>query len=361
MRLDAAMSSSLGGQPQRISLEDLAALNREISALVASGLPLEPGLRQVAEEFSGPTSVLAQRLAGEMAAGHTLEEAIETQGAVIPPVYRAVVAAGIRSGRLAAALEGYAETAARMAALRRIAGQAVVYPIIVIIVAWVMLVLVVTTILPGYGVFELPNEPWLTRISISGWASFALALVVPATIIALALLWWRRSAAAAGGEQRGRWLQWAPGARRTAVLSGNANFADLLQLLLACRVPLPEALPLAATASGAPSLAAPANDLAEGVAAGQPLHAQTALLRRFPPLVRTVLLADLPENRLIAGLKRARDNYRERAASWLTDMAVLLPVALTFALAIGVVGVYAVIILQPYYTILYELAHWGVR
>ena len=145
------------------------------------------------------------------------------------------------------------------------------------------------------------------------------------------------------------------------MLSTNANFADLLQLLISCRMPLPEALPLAATASGAPSLAAPASDLAQRVAAGQPLHVQTALLRRFPPLVRTVLLADLPENRLIAGLKRARDNYRDRAAAWLTDMAVFLPVALTFALAIGVVGVYAVIILQPYYTILYELTRWGVH
>jgi type II secretory pathway component PulF len=246
-----------------------------------------------------------------------------------------------------------------MAALRRITGQAMVYPIIVVIVAWVMLVLVVTTILPSYGVFELPNQSWLTRIQVSGGAATVLALSVPMAILTLAVVWWRRSAAA--GEQSSRWLSWAPGARRTAALSSNANFADLLQLLLSCQAPLPDALRLAAVASGAPSFVAPASELARRVDEGQPLHAQVELLRSFPPLMRTVLLADLPENRLIAGLKRAADNYRDRAAGWLHDIAVFLPVALTFGLAIGVVGVYAVIILQPYYAILNELTHWGVR
>ncbi len=89
------------------------------------------------------------------------------------------------------------------------------------------------------------------------------------------------------------------------------------------------------------------------------MNDQAALLRPFPPLVRTVLLSDANEEGLLAGLKRAAEVYRERAAGWLGDMAVLLPIGVTLGLAVGVVGVYALAILQPYFSMLKELTHWG--
>jgi general secretion pathway protein F len=263
--------SSTGNEPQRVTLEDLAALNHEVSALVRSGWPLEAGLRQVADELSAGSGRLAARLEEETAAGKTLSQAIAAQGESLPAVYRAVVEAGLKSGRLAAALEGYAETAARMAALRRIAGQAAVYPLIVIIVAWILFVVVATSVMPGYEVMQLHDPPWLSRLRISAGTAWALALVGPVVLIALASMWWRTSGTAAVPTSWRRWFQWAPGARRTTQLSAQANFADLLRLLLVCRVPMTEALPLAASASGGASLEAPASELAARLAAGQPL------------------------------------------------------------------------------------------
>ena len=353
------MSSSPGSEPQRVTLEDLAALNREVSALVRSGLPLEAGLQQVAAEFSGGTSRLAARLAEETSAGKTLAEAVAAQGDSLPPVYRAVVEAGLKSGRLAAALEGFAETAARMAALRQIAGQAAIYPVIVIIVAWLMLVLVVTMVLPSYDILDLPNRAWVTRLHIAPLVAWTLAATVPLVILIAATSWWRASGIPSNAGRGRNWLQWIPGANRTATLGAQANFADLLHMLIASRVPLTEALPLAAHASGAASLEVPAQQLATQLASGHSLQEQTALLRSFPPLVRTVLLSDATEAGLLAGLKRAAEVYRERAAGWLSDMAILLPIAITLGLALGVVGVYALVILYPYFSMLNELTRWN--
>jgi general secretion pathway protein F len=339
-------------------LEDLAALNREISALVRSGLPLEEGLRQVATDFSGPTSRLAARLAADTDAGMSLGEAVAAQGDSLPPVYRAVVEAGLRSGRLSTALEGFAETADRMAALRRIAGQAAVYPLIVVIVAWLMLLFAVAVVLPGYDALEMQQQIWITPLRLSGNMLGLLAVIVPIALFALATIWWRASGESAAAPRHGRWLQWVPGGRRGAMLSGQANFADLLHMLLSCRVPLPEALPLAAMASGAFSLESPAKELAAEIAAGRALASQTGAIRQLPPLVRTAFLANGTEGALLAGLERAAQTYRERAAAWVIDVAVTLPVAITLLLGIGVVGLYGVLMLQPYVSTLHELANW---
>ena len=44
---------------------------------------------------------------------------------------------------------------------------------------------------------------------------------------------------------------------------------------------------------------------------------------------------------------------------WLVDMAVVLPVTITLLLAVGVVGVYALAILQPYFSTLNEMTQWS--
>lgn len=353
------MSSPSGSQPQRVTLEDLAALNREVSALVRSGLPLEAGLQQVADEFGGGTSRLAARFAEETSAGKTLAEAVAAQGDSLPPVYKAVVDAGLKSGRLAAALEGFAETAARMASLRQIAGQAVIYPVMVVIVAWLMLLLIASIAGQGYESLEIHDRFWINAFRVPSSLAWKLAIAVPIVIVAVALLWWRASATMNSSGRLSRWLRRAPGGRRAALLSGYANFADLLHMLLSCRIPLDEALPLAAHASGASALEAPSSELASQIAAGGSLESQLPALRRLPPLVRTALLTGATEASLLAGLQRASHIYRERAAAWIADVTVLLPMAITVALGVGVVGVYALLILHPYFTTLEHLSHWG--
>jgi general secretion pathway protein F len=350
--------SSSGSEPQRVTLEDLAALNREIAALVRCGLPLEAGLRQVADEFNGPTSRLAARLAEETAAGKTLAEAIATQGDTLPAVYHAVIEAGASSGRLAAALEGFAETAARMAALHRIARQAILYPLMVTVIAWWLLLLAASAPLPAYDQVELGEHFWIASWRPATKVLWFLAAVVPLTLVVLMIIWWRRSSTL--GIGRG-WLSWTPGARRAALLCGQANFADLLHTMLTSRVPLPEALPLAASASGLSELQTPVAQLAAQISAGHSLKSQLLPMRRLPPLVRTALLIGPAEDNMLAGLRRASDSYRERAAAWIVDVAILAPVTITVGLGLGVVGVYALLILQPYFMLLHELSAWNWR
>ena len=96
-----------------ITLEQLAALNDEMAALVRSGVPLEQGLGALGGELPGQPGKLAQLLASRMDAGESLSRILADEDQRFPPVWRAVVEAGIRSGHLAAALEALSSTARR--------------------------------------------------------------------------------------------------------------------------------------------------------------------------------------------------------------------------------------------------------
>jgi type II secretory pathway component PulF len=357
------MNADTSNQPRAATLDDLAALNREMSAFVAVGLPLEEGLRQIARDYGGGVGPLAARLAEETAAGKTLDEAIAAQGDALPPVYRAVVLAGLKSGRLAAALEGFAETASRIAALRRIAGQAAVYPLLVAMVAWVMLLAVVCIVIPSYDWLGWNDRFWITSLRMPSSVAWKLAVAAPIALLALAALWWRRSSRWSPREDGTAWLRWIPGARRAKQLSGQANFADLLHLLISCRVPLPEALPLAANATGAASIREPAAELAAALASGRSLVEQRETVRRLPPLIRAALLTNAAdgEQRLLPALRYAATIYRERATTWVADFGVMAPIVTTIALGVSVVGLYALLVWQPYFVSLDAISQWNWR
>lgn len=355
------MTAPASNAPRAATLDDLAALNREMAAFVAAGLPLEEGLRQVARDYGGGVGPLAARLAEGVAAGQSLDAAITAQGDAFPPIYRAVVLAGLKSGHLAAALEGYAESAARVAALRRTVGQAAVYPLLVVIIAWLMFLATVCLVVPAYDWLGWSDRFWASSFRPAPSTAWRLAVIVPAAIMTTAVLWWRRSARWSSTEREGSWRRWIPGARRAQQLSGQANFAELLQLLLSCQVPLPDALALAANACGVLSISQPAEELAAGINSGHGLSEQRHAVRRLPPLLRAALLAHgaSPEQHLLTALRQAASIYRERAANWVNDVSVTAPVAATVVVGVGVVGLYAVLVWQPYAVSLDAIAQWN--
>ena len=91
-----------------ITLDQLLALNEEIAALVRAGVPLDRGLLEAGRDVRGRLGRIAGVLGRRLNRGEGLAEALEAERRAIPPLYRAVVEAGARAGRLPAALEGMA-------------------------------------------------------------------------------------------------------------------------------------------------------------------------------------------------------------------------------------------------------------
>src|ERR1700722_7046260 len=102
-----------------VSLDDLIALNDEIVALIRAGVPLERGLAGLSGDLPGRLRNITATLARRMSQGESLTAAMAAEPQTFPAVYRALVEAGLRCGRLAPVLEGLAGSARKLREVRQ--------------------------------------------------------------------------------------------------------------------------------------------------------------------------------------------------------------------------------------------------
>lgn len=342
-----------------ISLDDLIALNDEISALSRAGVPLHRGLRLLADEMPGRTGAAAKELGARLEAGESLEQALASLDTLrLPDAYLAVVRAGLRAGRLPVALEGIATAARRAAQLRRMVGLALIYPAVVTAMAFTLLVLAVMFWLPMITAFydrlelEVPTVlEWL--IDAGKWAPLWVPLLLAAIFTAW-LLWflrgrltWGRSGAGSRRRPRGG----VTGILRTGRLAG---FAEVLALLVEQHVPLAEALRLAGDAVGDRTLAEGCRELAERLERGQPDPGHQ-LPRGVPPLLVWILVNGRHPEYLAASLRQFAASYRARAQESADWLAFYLPIGLTAGIGGTAVGLYGLVVFAPWTQVLLHL------
>lgn len=90
------MSSNSPPNSPPITLDQLTALNDEIVALVRAGVPLEANLAEIGGDLPGALGRITTMLAERAKAGEPLGQLIAQSSAQFPPVYRAVIEAGLR-------------------------------------------------------------------------------------------------------------------------------------------------------------------------------------------------------------------------------------------------------------------------
>ena len=138
------------GGAGRISIDELAALNDEIAALVRAGVPLDRGLLGAGADLHGRLRGITTALGRRLSRGESLPDALEAEKSAIPPLYRAVVEAGARSGRLPAALEALSRFVRSYSEARAAIGVALWYPILVLSLAYFLFLGLLILIVPRF-------------------------------------------------------------------------------------------------------------------------------------------------------------------------------------------------------------------
>src|ERR1019366_861434 len=140
----------------------------EIAAMARAGLPLDQGLSALASEMGrGKLRQVTQQLADDLRAGFSLPDALKRQEGRVPPYYAALLAAGIRSGKLGDVLGTLTFYARSIADFRDIIASSLVYPILISIIGFSLMMFVGYFILPGYAVVFRDMKlqlPLVTRI-----------------------------------------------------------------------------------------------------------------------------------------------------------------------------------------------------
>jgi general secretion pathway protein F len=208
----------------------------------------------------------------------------------VPPVYLAIVEAGVRAGRLPAALEGLADAACRLAKLRRVCGLALAYPLAVLLTAYFLSLFlmtqvsrILTTLLDDSPTRIRPLIEFLSRIG--AWA-LQWWWAPPLVLIVLVALWWRATSYSLILQSGvgSRWLGWIPWFGKLQRYLQLAAFTKTLALLVENHQPLPESVVLAAQATGSRRLTRTASQARLAIASGAPPADE---LRRcgLPPLI----------------------------------------------------------------------------
>jgi len=340
-----------------VSLDQLIAFNQEITALAAAGIPLETSLAELARDLPGRAGQFTHRIADRLARGVRLDQAIAAEGDALPQVYQAMVAAGLRSGQLPAALHALTETAQRIAATRRMIGMAVIHPLVVCVVAWLLLGLTVAFILPSFQWLDLAQRSFVSILTAMKTGAAWWVPAGPVVMILLALFAWYVSGRARAIDLSGR-AERRIGGRGTILRLGHAaTYADILALLMEQATPLDEALQLAAHTANVPGWRQASALLAEAIREGQPITAHPEPLRQLPALVRLALLQTGRPDPIVHGLRAAAETYRDRARRRARWLALVLPILLTVVLGGGVVLAYTITVFGPYIAALYELSN----
>jgi general secretion pathway protein F len=268
----------------------LSVWTRQLAGLVGAGLPLERALTALADEADSPAQRdLVAHLRAEVNAGAPFARALASAPREFDDVYRAVVAAGEQSGALGAVLERLADDLEERQALRAKLLGAALYPAIVSLIAFVIVIFLVTYVVPQVaGVFTSNKRalPWLTTAMLGlsafvrqwGWL-LALAAVAAGVALGYAL---RNE----GFRQRfDAGLLNLPLIGRVARGYNAARFAGTLAMLANAGVPILKALQAAAETLANRALRADALDALVQVREGAPLASALAAKKRFPGLL----------------------------------------------------------------------------
>ncbi len=352
------MSNSEATATDSFLLGDLIALSDEIVALSRAGVPLEKGLKALGGDMPGRLGATARDLARQTSEGTPLEEALASHPQTFPPVYRAVIRAGMKAGRLSAAIEGLADWARRLIEMHRATLLASLYPMFIVLLAYGLFVAFVVWMAPDlyatfaeFGLKQPAMIVWCNHISSSAIYS---APALPTALVMAWAAWWIAS--------RKTWMLqpswtvrvfgWIPWIKRISYYSQAATTTDLLALLLRHGEPLHTALPLAAEPSGNARFIADASALAEKLEAGHLLAAVDRKPGGLPSSVMWLLQMRQSPEALVNSLESTANEYRRRAADIVQRSQTLLPVLLTVCVGGTVTLIYALALVTPWFTFL---------
>jgi general secretion pathway protein F len=293
-----------------ISATELSLLTRQMATLLASGLTMEQALAALIEEAEVPlTREVLAGVKAEIMAGASFAGALGSYSGSFPEFYRALVHGGEESGALPTVLQHLADYLDARQALRHKTSLALLYPILVGVVAIAIVGGLLVYVVPQVvQVFQQSRQalPWLTRALIglseflrAAWPYLALAGVGGAVAARMAL---RRDA------PRRRWhalllrLPWLGPLIRGVDTS---RFASTLAILVGGGVPLLAALASGARVMGNMVLREAVERAIERVREGMSLARALGETRAFPPLLVHLVAGGEVSGKLEQMLSRA--------------------------------------------------------
>ncbi|CAM2799454.1 GspF family T2SS innner membrane protein variant LspF [Legionella worsleiensis] len=148
-QVHALAQQRTGNTKGKISAADLSLLTRQLATLLAAGIPVEESLRGVSEQTEkDKVRELIIGIRAKVLEGYGLAQAMSYYPNAFPELYRATVGSGEQTGRLDLVLEKLADYTENQQQTRQKVQQALIYPILMILVSTAIISFLLTFVVP---------------------------------------------------------------------------------------------------------------------------------------------------------------------------------------------------------------------
>lgn len=325
----------------RLSTVENALFTRQLASLLEAGLPLEQSLSALLEQSERSYARdLIGSIRSEVMAGSALSDALKQHPDDFADIYCALVASGEQIGHLSRVLSRLADYIERRNALLQKVRLAFTYPAIVTVVAFAIVIFLLTYVVPQIvSVFANTKQklPFLTlmMLAISDFVRAYGWLVALLSVAAFFL--WRM--ALRNPEFKMRWHRWL----LTAPLYGKferslntARFASTLAITTGSGVPILRALQTSRETLSNVAMRAQVEDATASVREGVGLARALSAHKHFPPMLIHMIRAGEVTGELPAMLERASNTQEQDLERRAMTMAGLLEPVLILTMGIVV-------------------------
>lgn len=334
-----------------LSATELSLLTRQMATLLESGLTMEQSLNALIEEAAEPLT--REVLAGvktEVIAGSSLAGALGVYEKSFPDFYRALVHGGEESGALPTVLQHLADYLDARQALRQKTTLALIYPVLVTVVAVMIVTGLLIYVVPQVvQVFQQSKQslPLLTRALI-GLSDFLRATWPYLATIIIGVTVTSRMALRRDAVKR-RWhrlLLRVPGLGALIRGINTSRFASTLAILVGGGVPLLTALQSGARVMTNVVMREAIERAIERVREGASLARALGETRAFPPLLVHLVASGETSGKLEQMLERAAHLETQALERRLAVFLTILEPAMILVMG-GVVLLIVLAILLP--------------
>jgi general secretion pathway protein F len=340
-QVDAKGVAKSRGFGEKLSTSELALFTRQLASLLEAGLPLEQAFSALLEQAERPyVRDLIASIRSEVIGGASMSDVLSRHPRDFAEIYRALVASGEQIGQLSRVLSRLADYIERRNALVQKVKLAFTYPAIVTVVAFSIVIFLLTYVVPQIvSVFANTKQklPILTVImlAISDFVrSYGLVVLV---LLIGAWFAWRR--ALQNIVLKTRWHTWL----LTAPLYGKferslntSRFASTLAITTGSGVPILRALETSRDTLSNVAMRQLVEEASNAVREGVSLARALSVQKHFPPMLIHMIRAGEITGELPAMLERAANAQEQDLERRTLTIAGLLEPALILAMGVVV-------------------------
>lgn len=335
---------------KRIGKRDIASFTRELATLVEAGLPLDRGLQVLIDLADNVTMrELVERLQEQVRGGKAFSKALETESGYFSRLYINLVRAGETGGALDTTLTRLADYLESARARRDHVISALIYPIILLVVAGLSVFILLTVVVPKFSkIFEDMGQalPVPTQIVIQIGELFnAYWWVMLLAIIGTVMYFKRQFADPVTRQPWDRRILRLPLVGDLVSKVEMARFSHTLSTLLANGVPLLTGLAIVKEIMANRVLADAVGRSAEQLKEGKGLSGPMKDAKVFPRLAVHMISVGEESGQMESMLNKVAEVYDREVKASVQRMLALVEPIMIIGLGLIIAGIIVSILL----------------